>query len=88
MATRITSKFLIVGCLLGMLGCASTDVGEEDYVADRKRPVTPVEASKLLGCNDDEVAICIQTNCEIEEYYCTPREDARKMFRAGDFRHK
>ena len=88
MATRIASNLLVVGCLLGMLGCASTDVDEDGFVADRKRPPSAQEAARILGCNDDEVAICIQTNCEIEEYYCTPREDARKMFRAGDFRHK
>ena len=88
MATRITSQLLVAGCLLGVLGCASTDVDEDGFVADRKRPPSAEEAARVLGCTDDQAAVCIQTNCEIEEFYCANREDVRMMFRAGDFRHK
>ena len=71
-----------------MLGCASNETEDDDYFANRNKIVSTEEAARLLGCDHDEVAVCIQTNCELEEYHCAPREDAKKMFRAGEFRYE
>jgi hypothetical protein len=30
-------------------------------------------------------AECIEINCELEEWYCAPRDQVRDMFKAGDF---
>jgi hypothetical protein len=48
---------------------------------------SPEEAASVLNCADEEIAICIQTNCELEDYACASREDARKLFKAGDFQY-
>ena len=87
MTTRIIGKGVLAICIFSTFGCANTETEEDSYQAERKRPVSAEQAAKLLGCGDDDVAVCIQTSCELEEYYCTEREDVRKMFKAGEFRH-
>ena len=43
------------------------------------------EIAKLIGCSPQEVAMCIEVNCELEEWYCADSNDVRDMFKAGDF---
>lgn len=87
MATMKLSKCLLVVGVFALAGCATTETESDEYYADRKRSPSAEEAARALGCADDEVALCIQTNCELEEFQCVYREDARQMFRAGEFRH-
>ena len=88
MATKIIGACLLVVSLFGVLGCASNETEDDVYFANRNKLVSTHEAARLLGCDHDEVAVCIQTNCELEEYYCAPSDDVKKMFRAGEFRYE
>jgi hypothetical protein len=72
---------LLVAGITGLSGCASTD----GAARDREPDVSQI--AKTIGCRQDEVAICIEVNCEPEEYYCTNRGDVQDMFKAGEFRH-
>ena len=65
MATRILRNSLLVACLIGVVGCASTETDDESYVADRKRTPSAQEAARVLGCTEDEVAVCVQTKLRV-----------------------
>ncbi len=65
-----------VACLAA---CASS---EPNY---HPREPTAAEVAKLIGCGSEEVALCIEVNCELEEWRCADRNDVRDMFKAGDF---
>jgi hypothetical protein len=62
-----------------LTACAGTD---PNY-----RTPTPgaAEVAKLIGCSTDEVAVCIEVNCELEDWQCSPRDDVRHMFKVNDF---
>ena len=45
------------------------------------------EIAQAIGCEPDEVAVCIEVNCELDEYKCSARENVREFFKAGEFRH-
>ena len=77
------AKCMLIVCAFSSYGCASTP----DDPVERTRMPSPEEAASVLNCADDEIAICIQTNCELEDYACASREDARKLFKAGDFQY-
>lgn len=66
-------------CLIGLTACASSEPNEHP------REPSAAEIAELIGCNSDEVALCIETNCELKEWHCAPRNDVRDMFKAGDF---
>ena len=86
MATDGTPYFRFHYCLIAVLalgGCSATDTQS----VDRKRHPTPTQAAAALACNDDEMAMCMDTNCELEDYRCVDREAARKLFKAGENRH-
>lgn len=40
---------------------------------------TVAEIARDLGCRDDEVAVCIEVNCQPEQYTCVPRGRVRDM---------
>jgi len=73
---------LLMACLVALAACAGSE------------PVNPSgearieEIAKSIGCTSDEVAVCIEVDCKPEDYYCAAREDVRKMFKAGEFRHR
>jgi hypothetical protein len=83
MASHVTRKLLLAAGCLVLSACAT----ESPYPRQQVTQTTPAEATRLLGCRDDEVAFCIETNCALEDYYCTNRNDVRDLFKAGDFRH-
>lgn len=88
MTMKTLGKSLLAVCLFSLFGCANTGTEEDTYQADRVRPASAEQAARMLGCSHDEVAVCIQTNCELEEFYCANSEDARQMFRAGEYRYE
>jgi hypothetical protein len=67
---------ILFACLTA---CASTEGN------DRTPTPTAAEVAKVIGCNSDEVALCIEVNCELEEWHCANRNDVRDLFKAGDF---
>ena len=77
------SKKLLVSavCIVGLAACASTKS------TDRDRDPDISQIAELIGCRPDEVAVCIEVNCEPDQYACTNRGDVKDMFKAGEFRH-
>ena len=76
------TKLLVLAILVALLtACASS----EPY--ERTREPTASEVAKLIGCRSNEVALCIEVNCELEEWRCADSNDVRDMFKAGDFNH-
>ena len=69
-------------CIVGLGGCATT----EPEPRDQHRYPTAQEAAISLGCSDEQLAMCIGINCELEDYYCADKDDVRKMFKADEFR--
>ena len=49
-----------------------------------KRPPRPAEMVRTLGCGPNEVAVCIEINCDAEDYRCAPRGSARDLL-TGEF---
>lgn len=74
---------LIPAACLALGACASGD----PRTTKPNTQTTPAEAARILGCNEDEVAFCMEVNCELEEYYCANRNDVREMLKAGEFRY-
>lgn len=78
-AARVIRNVLLTFIVACLTACAST--GENH----RTPTPTAAEAAKLIGCHSDEVALCIEINCELEEWHCVERDEVRDMFKAGDF---
>ena len=72
-------NFLLAITVACLAACASS---EPNY---HPREPTAAEVAKLIGCGSEEVALCIEINCELEEWRCADRTDVRDMFKAGDF---
>jgi hypothetical protein len=72
---------LLVAIAASFAGCVNTD-----HVASA-RPPDHAEIAKSLNCTSEQVALCVETNCEPEEFQCADRGDVRDMFKAGEFRH-
>jgi len=83
MAAHLTRNALLLTAGLVLSGCAA----ESPYPSSQVTQTTPQEAARLLGCQNDEIAFCMETNCELEEYRCTKRSEVRDLLKAGDFRH-
>jgi hypothetical protein len=76
---NVTKYLMLAICLTGLAGCASSEPTEQ------AREPSASEVAELIGCNSDEVALCIETHCQLEEWRCVPRSDVKDMFKAGDF---
>ena len=53
----------------------------------RTRDPSASEIAQIIGCSPQEVALCIEVNCELEDWRCADSNDVRDMFKAGDFNH-
>lgn len=53
-----------------------------------KREPSASEIAQIIGCAPNEVALCIEVNCELEEWRCADSNDVRDMFKAGDFTNR
>lgn len=40
---------------------------------------TVAEIARDLGCRHDEVAVCIEVNCQPDQFTCAPRDRVRDM---------
>jgi len=70
--------------MLGLGACATTDT----ELREQHRYPTAQEAAIRIGCSEEQVAMCVAINCELEDYYCSNSDDVRKMFKADEFRHR
>ena len=71
---------LLAGSVL--MSCAGREPVEQAAPPDVE------QIARELGCGGDEVAVCIDVNCEPEEFQCVPRNDVKRFFKAGEFRHR
>ena len=67
---------------LAVLGACATPAP-----VDRQREPRVDEIARALGCAADQVAVCIEVNCEPQDYVCAARGDVKELFGADDFRH-
>ena len=73
-------NLLALAILVALLtACASSEP------TTLRREPSASEVAKLIGCSSNEVALCIEVNCELEEWHCANSNDVRDMFKAGDF---
>ena len=79
MTEAVKRNFLLTLLVACLTACASSEPNE------RAREPSASEVAERIGCNSDEVALCTEINCELEEWHCAPRNDVRDMFKAGDF---
>ena len=76
----IGQSLLLTACVV-LSACASSE---------QTKALTQVDAKEIAaaaGCSRDEVAVCIEIDCQPEEYRCAPRADVLSLFKARDFRH-
>ncbi len=73
--------------LLGVIGILVSACVTQDAV-DRGDRIADSEIAAAAGCSADEVALCVETNCEPEKYQCAARSDVRSFFKADEFRHR
>jgi hypothetical protein len=65
-------------CLIGLTACANSGPNE------RAREPSASEIAQLIGCNTEEVALCIESHCQLEEWRCVPRSDVKYMFKVDE----
>ena len=78
---RLNRNCLAIVVVICLTACAST---EPNY---RTSEPSAAEVAKAIGCSSDEVAVCIEVNCELEDWQCSPRDDVRQMFKVDEFKH-
>lgn len=64
--------------ICALAGCAAEGPSE------RRANPSVAEIARSLGCGRNEVAVCIDVNCEPEDYRCAPRASARDLL-SGEF---
>jgi hypothetical protein len=74
--TKLLALAILFAYLTACAGSEPTALGREPSAS---------EIAGLIGCSSQEVAMCIEVNCELEEWYCADSNDVRDMFKAGDF---
>jgi hypothetical protein len=66
-------------CIAALAACASHDPVERQPDADI------AAVAKALGCSDDEVAVCVDVNCEPREYRCANKADVKALLGVRDY---
>ena len=72
---NINNMLLCSLCVLVISACA----GE----APRERPpeLGGQEIWEMLGCAEDEIAICVAVHCAADDWVCADRDSLRDLFR-------
>lgn len=83
----MTRKLLRMGQGLILAGCAVLSACASNEHSKTLQQVDATEIAAAAGCSRDEVAVCIEIDCQPEEYRCAPRADVLGLFKARDFRH-
>ena len=55
-------------------GCATGEPIERDRDPDIR------EIARALGCSSTQVAVCVEVNCDPEDYVCAERGEMRDLF--------
>jgi len=77
---RIGQGWLLMVCVV-LGACASDGQSRQSKRIDAR------DIARLAGCDHDEVAICIEIDCQPDEYRCAARDDVVALFKAREFRH-
>ncbi|MEM7432969.1 MAG: hypothetical protein AAF351_13700 [Pseudomonadota bacterium] len=64
--------------LVFLAGCANEGGRTLDKVGRH-------EVAEYAGCSNDQVAMCIDTNCEPDEFQCVDRGDAHSILGVPEF---
>lgn len=70
--------FLTLLTVSALVACANSGSVE------KKREPDITQIAQELGCTSDQMPVCIEVNCEPEDYRCADRGDVRDLFGAGD----
>ena len=76
------SSLLLLCCLVALGACASGERLEPQSQRDIE------EISRTLGCAEDEIAFCIDVDCEPDEFRCVDKSSVRDLFRPQRPRRK
>ncbi len=80
--SKTLSSLLYIAILFALAGCASNSASE---LGGRAGPVNTgpevdiEEIRAVLRCARNEVAVCIETDCDAEDYACAKRDDMRYL---------
>jgi len=80
--SKTISSSLYTAILIALTGCAAQSAGE---LGGRAGPVNTgpevdiEEIRAVLRCRRNEVAVCIETDCDAEDYACAKRDDMRYL---------
>ncbi len=75
----LQSVLLQVVCVTTLIACAARQP------VDRQADLDVAGIAKALGCTDDEVAVCVDVNCEPHEYRCANRADVKALLGVSDY---
>lgn len=78
---RTRYGWLAAMCVV-LSACASSEQTRQLEKIDAK------DIAEAAGCTRDEVAVCIEIDCQPEEYQCAPRSAVLELFKAREFRHR
>jgi hypothetical protein len=62
--------------LLSLAALTACATGEP---VNREREPTIDEIRQMLGCADDEIAVCIAIDCDPDDYHCAEKESVEDM---------
>lgn len=74
-----TSRALLPFVIAGLTACAAGAPG------DRIRNPDINEIARELGCTSEEVAVCVDVNCEPHEYQCAHRSDVKALLGVQEY---
>lgn len=75
-------SLLHIAILIALIGCASNsprELGAAAGPVNTGPEVSIEEIRAVLNCRRDEVAVCMDTDCDAEDYACAKRDDLRYM---------
>lgn len=71
---RNCKLLLLLPCVLALAACATGEPVERESRPDNE------QIANELGCAADEVAICVDINCEPDDYVCAEKGEMRRLF--------
>ena len=80
--SKVLLSLLHIAILIALVGCATNAPGE---LGARTGPVNTgpevdiEEIRAVLRCTRDEVAVCIESDCDAEDFACAKRDDLRYL---------
>lgn len=74
---RFPHLILVLSTIAPIGGCATDD----EVVRDKKPEIS--EVLREVSCPPDKMAVCIEANCELRDYYCVDRSRMRDLLAPG-----